>query len=64
MTVAVVSENANGAESRNPGGVLEIGGDPPTQHGLCDRRASAEALLHNIRYVQPVRPNSYAAARW
>ena len=28
----VVSKNTNGAESSNPGGVLEIGGDQPTQH--------------------------------
>ena len=32
----VVSENANGAEISNPMDVLEIRGDPPTQHGLCD----------------------------
>ena len=28
----VVSENTNGAESSNPGGILEIGGDQPTRH--------------------------------
>ena len=30
-----MSENANGAESSNPGGVLEIRGDQPTRHWLC-----------------------------
>ncbi len=38
----VVSENANGAESSNPGGVLEIRGDQPTRHWLCDRRSRAD----------------------
>ena len=34
--------NANGAESWNPGDVLEIRDDPQTQYWLCDRRARAE----------------------
>ena len=61
-TDLVVSENANGAESPNPGGVVEIRGDPPTMHGLCGRRAGAEALLQSIRYVQLARTNSSAAS--
>ena len=38
LRTRVVSENANGAESSNPGGVLEIHGDQPTRHWICDRR--------------------------
>ena len=45
-------------------GSTEILGDQPTRHWLCDTRARAEALLQTIRYVQFVRRNSYAAARW
>ena len=37
-SVHVVFENANGAESSNPRGVVEILGDPPTWHWICDRR--------------------------
>ena len=37
-----MSENANGAESSNPGGVLEIRRDQPTRHWLCDRRSRAD----------------------
>ncbi len=32
--VPVVSENTNGSESSNPGGVLEIRGDQPTRLSL------------------------------
>ena len=38
----VLSENANGAESSNPGDVLEIRGDQPTRHWLCDRHSRAD----------------------
>ena len=41
-SVGVVSENANGAEISNPRGVVEIRGDQPTRHWLCDRRPRAE----------------------
>ena len=50
--IPVVSENANGAESSNPRGVLEFCGDQPTRHWVCDRRSQSRALLQTIRYVQ------------
>ena len=36
--VGVVSENANGAESSNPGSVVKIRGDQPTRLGSAKRR--------------------------
>ena len=42
LTDRVVSENANGAEISNPRGVVEIRGDQPTRHWLCDRQPRAE----------------------
>ena len=56
----VVSENANGVESSNPGGVLEIRGDQPTRHWLCDRRSGADlssrpSVSSNWRARTPMR---------
>ena len=56
----VVSENTNGGESSNPGGVLEIRGDQPTRHWTCDRRSRAELSS------RPSVPSNlpYAASQW
>ncbi len=64
QAVPVVSENANEAESPNPRGVLEFAETRQRGTGSAIDEPEQKLFLQTIRYVQLVRWNSYAAARW
>ena len=51
----VVSENANGAKSSNPRGVLEICGDQPTRHWVCDSPLPSNVIRKKEDRVPPDR---------